>query len=268
MNKLLMTGTINPSVYNNTGVVITDVSQRLYQYEYTIERYIKFSDFDCIIFAENSNYDFDSGKFENLAKEYNKNFEFISLKGYYKENVEYGKSYGDSRLITDAINNSKLINNDDTIFKVTGRIYIQNINKMIKYSQKYKNVFISKNNDKRVLTNFFKINICDYKNNLEHAYIDCNDKVGDDIEKSFYYRLIGSGLSVKSFICYPDMDGIIGGTGGLYNKSKIDLFFLNLCSLMGMYTLRSEKSKRYKFEKTILDSIRYIYIKIVKKNNY
>ena len=54
MNKLLMTGTINPSVYNNTGVVITDVSQRLYQYEHTIERYIKFSDFDCIIFAENS----------------------------------------------------------------------------------------------------------------------------------------------------------------------------------------------------------------------
>lgn len=265
MNKLLMTGTINPGVYNNTGVVICNVSDRLHQYESAIERYIKFSNFDCIIFADNSEYNFDYIKFENMAQKYNKHFEFLSLKGYYYENVEFGKSYGESRLITDAINRSKLIKNNDTIFKVTGRIYIRNINKLIKCTKNHDNVFISENNRKRVLTNFFKVNVRDYEKNLKLAYIDCDDKKGDDIEKAFYYRLIGSNLKVKSFIYYPDMDGIVGTTGNEYNKSKCNIIVRSMLGIMGMYTLRDEKSKRYKFDNIILKNITNLYLRVLKK---
>ena len=75
MNKLLMTGTIDSSVYNNTGVVVINTDERLQQYEYAIERYIKYSDFNCIIFADNSGYEFNYRKFYNMAKTYNKKFE-------------------------------------------------------------------------------------------------------------------------------------------------------------------------------------------------
>ena len=51
---LLLTGTIDSGVYNNTGNLIKDISERLSQYENAIARYIKDTPFDAIIFIENS----------------------------------------------------------------------------------------------------------------------------------------------------------------------------------------------------------------------
>lgn len=64
-NTLLLTGTIDPNVFNTNkddkpiNVYLTDARERLNQYNAAIERYIKESSFDSIVFAENSGAKFD-----------------------------------------------------------------------------------------------------------------------------------------------------------------------------------------------------------------
>lgn len=65
---LLLTGTIDSTVYNNVGNKIVDVNERLLQYESCIERYIKESPFTKIVFIENSGYPFDAKKFIAMAE--------------------------------------------------------------------------------------------------------------------------------------------------------------------------------------------------------
>lgn len=238
MNKLLMTGTIDSSAFNNTGTVLSNTLDRLVQYESAIERYIKFSDFKYIVFSDNSGYKFEYEKFKTMAQKYNKEFEFISLPGYYNETLKYGKSYGESRLITDTINQSTLINDNDVIFKVTGRVYVNNINKLIKKMENDNNIFVSYNRSNRVLTHFFKVSVCDYKKTLSDAYMDCNDKIYRDIESVYYDRLLKNKVDVKCFKYYPDLDGVIGGMGIKYNKSKLNLLIRNILIRLGFFTLR------------------------------
>lgn len=72
-NTLLLTGTIDPNVFNTNkddkpiNVYLTDARERLNQYNAAIERYIKESSFDSIVFAENSGAKFDFQRFELLA---------------------------------------------------------------------------------------------------------------------------------------------------------------------------------------------------------
>lgn len=77
MPNLLLTGTIDPSCFNNTMTTLTDVNIRLNQYESAIEWWIIKSNFKNIVFIENSRYDFNVYKFIQLAEQNNKKFEYI-----------------------------------------------------------------------------------------------------------------------------------------------------------------------------------------------
>ena len=65
---VLLTGTINSTLYNNTGNMLKNISERYYMYTESIEAYIKESVFDNIVFAENSQYDFSADRFFKMAK--------------------------------------------------------------------------------------------------------------------------------------------------------------------------------------------------------
>lgn len=58
MNILLLTGTIDPSKFNNTMMTLTDVHIRLHQYEAAIEWWIRKSIFQDFIFIENLDLNF------------------------------------------------------------------------------------------------------------------------------------------------------------------------------------------------------------------
>lgn len=68
MSGLLLTGTIDTKVFNDTNVVVTDTQERYNQYIETICRYISDSKFDKIVFVENSGYGFPVDTINSLAK--------------------------------------------------------------------------------------------------------------------------------------------------------------------------------------------------------
>ena len=79
MLNLILTGTIDPSIFSNTGVVLTNAEERLKQYKSAIHFYITNSPFENIIFIENSGYPFNFKEISHYANKYNKKIEYINV---------------------------------------------------------------------------------------------------------------------------------------------------------------------------------------------
>ena len=120
---VLLTGTIDSALYNNTGNKVKNIRERYHMYTDSIEAYIKESVFDNIVFAENSQYDFPADRFFEMTKKYNKKFEYVKCLSYVEKTIKHGKSYGEARIIEDALKMSNLLQESSTIYKITGRIF-------------------------------------------------------------------------------------------------------------------------------------------------
>ena len=104
MEALLMTGTIKPF----SNIKHCNVNTRYAEYMENIKRYIMLSNFDAVIFAENSGYEIDPEYFEKLAEENNKKFEYINVSmdnGVSSTNM----SVGDVSIIRSILNRSEIL---------------------------------------------------------------------------------------------------------------------------------------------------------------
>lgn len=240
---LLMTGTIDPSKFlsDANNIAVYDTNVRLEQYDNAIRRYIKESCFDKIVFVETSNYPLEIKTYKKLANSYNKEFEFLPFSGNDLKVREKGKSYGEAEAILYAVNNSKLLNNEDTIYKVTGRIFLTNSKKITKTKDACRNEFFSyfKYLDQRCVTYFFKFNKQDYLRYFSNVQDLVDDSNGIDIETVFYRKICRLQVKHKPFKTYPRLTGIIGGLGIAYDKSKLVYFIEDILIKMGMFTIIS-----------------------------
>lgn len=239
---LLLTGTIDTtkSFGGRNKVVVNKLSQRLSQYESAVKRYIENSVFDVIVFVETSNYAFNFEYFDKLAKENNKRFEYITFQGNTEKVKEKGKSYGEAEAILYGIKNSKLLANEETIYKITGRIFLTNSKKIVKNKDKVRNEFISfsKIDYGRCVTYIFKFNKSDYLKYFAESQYLCDENVGLDIEKTFYKIIIDNKIQQKPFRCYPRMNGTIGGLGIKYDKSPAKYFAFDTLIKFGFFTVK------------------------------
>ena len=131
-NVLLMTATITP-LPGLPSLARTDPKLRLQDYQTALLFYANLLGdcIDAIIFAENSKSDVSSLVQSVKANPRFEQVEFISFYGLdYPPN--YGRGYGEFRLVDYAIANSKLLRPDDIIWKVTGRYIIENIRTIIR----------------------------------------------------------------------------------------------------------------------------------------
>ncbi len=229
-NAILLTGTINPKVFfqEKTSVYLIDEAVRLKQYEERINQYILKTDFDDIIFIENSGYPFDFESYQKIAKKKSKRFEFISMKPNMDKVRELGKSYGEAELIDYAMKNSQLIKEHDIVYKITGRIFIRNWRKILRTKYNGKNEFISINKADWCKTDFFKVYKNDYLQCIYGIGQKCNEKEGIDLEKAYYHQLKKSKIEVTSFKVYPRLEGIFGTTGQRYDKPIWKIIIFNL----------------------------------------
>lgn len=240
---LLLTGTIDSSVYGNTGNRIPDIAERLSQYEDSIKRYILYTPFNPIIFIENSGFDFDSIKFQKIAEENRKQFEFIRGTVCVKEVMARGKSFGDAFVIHEALEKSELLKSHNFFYKITGRIFLKNSYDIVKTRDKYRNEFICYTGLGWCLTNIFKANKKDYLEYLDSVYLECDETKIRDIEISFYYRLNNADIQIGSFETYPYFDGIQGATLRAYSGGGIERTVRNIFAKMHVFILNSRASK-------------------------
>ncbi|MCQ2200468.1 MAG: hypothetical protein MJZ27_00110 [Bacteroidales bacterium] len=121
---LFLTSCINPQGMSYT--VLQDIDERLRQYKNALQWYLENTDFR-ILFVENSNYDISP-----LFKEYidNGRLEVLFFDGN-NYDKSLGKGYGEALIIERGIRDSRIIQPDSTIIKVTGRLIAHGINRIV-----------------------------------------------------------------------------------------------------------------------------------------
>ena len=252
---LLLTGTIDPRMNDDEN---RSIEKRVQQYENSLKRYICETQFNPIVFVENSEYPFDVLKFERMAEQHGKVFEFV--KGTIcKEQVKQdGKGYGDALLIYEGITKSKAFEDVDIFYKMTGRVFLKNSQAIIKTRDCHRNEFIAYDGMGWCMTYIFKSNKADYLRILGNVYTECDDRSLRDIEICFWLRLQKSNLDIGSFSTYPDIEGNMGETEKPYTRSQAERIARTLLIKTGVFTMNSKASRLFW----------RIYIKISKRNPY
>lgn len=241
---VLLTGTIDASVYNNVGNRITDISERLKQYEESISLYITSSAFTNIVFAENSGFPFEFNKFSELAELNGKKFEYIKCPSYIEDGIKYGKSFGEMMLINDALEKSLLLRRCEIFYKLTGRIFLYNSNKIVKTYGRHRNEFLVISNQQWCYSNIFKVAKEDYIKYFSDSYTDLK-KNKRDIEFTYFGRVkkaYENGADIGSFNTWPHFGGIMGTTLTPYTGSWRGRCYHSLLCKMKAYQYGSVTS--------------------------
>jgi hypothetical protein len=236
-NIVVLTATIDPSV-GNVHVVLSDKHERLNQYLDNIRNLILKSDFNRIVFCENSHYPHDYSSLETLARQHGKELEILSFMGSNDIIKFKGKSYGEGEILNYAIDNSTYLKNiDATFYKMTGRIFVGNINKILADSRQ-DDLFIRWDVRKNeVDTRFFKTQVGFYKENLYHLLDLFDESAGMSIEE-VYFNVLKGHPGIYSFSCYPEIRGTCASHGRPYDLGLFKSAYRKLQLKTGLLDLR------------------------------
>lgn len=235
---LLLTGTIDSSLFLNTGNQITDIQERLNQYNGAISYYINHSPFNKIVFAENSGYPIDVERFSLEAKSVGKTFEYLFCPVDRFKVIDRGKSYGEFMLLKTAFQTSSIIHSEDIVLKITGRLILENVDQLYKAGY-ITNRFLVYKSKMWCFTNIFQISAETFKNLFCSYEIYVNEKNGNDIERVFFRilkenkRLINPG----SFSAWPSLLGKQGATLQNYKKSFIEMKIRNVLAFFNVFCI-------------------------------
>lgn len=240
----LLTGTINSGLFHNVQNTICDTQVRLEQYDRALRLYITESVFTDIVFAENSGYPIDEKKYIEMAEACGKRFEYIHCQPHIEDTIRYGKGYGESLILQEALDSSRLLQNAEEIYKVTGRIFLHNSKQIVK-ARKAKNEFLIVDSLQWCYTHLFKFNKLDFIKFLYDS--DLLIKEHPVSLEAIYYNLLfdaqHKGLSIACFRFWPDFDGIQGTTGFRYRSSFKGKIYHNLLCFFNGYTFHSKLQK-------------------------
>lgn len=237
---VVISGTINP---NNSVpfLKLNSSKERLIQYEMTIRNLLNNKNISKVVFCDNSNYSFETKEFNELAQNQKKEFEYLTFCGNYENVKRFGKGYGEGELLKYVLDNSELLKNEKYFYKLTGRLILLNMDKIIKKTNQNINYFnkinFFNNNDKAD-TRFYGIKIEDYKRYFSHAYKKVDDYNGNYLEHVFYRIIKDNNIQHKNMPSYPRFYGISGSSGASYQLSKLSFLLKNICCKFGLAKIK------------------------------
>jgi len=198
------------------------------QYANSILYYINETDIHQIVVCDNSGFDYSKYNFKAIALKKNKEIEFLSFIGKQEAVAKFGKGFGEGEIMKYVINNSQILKNTPAYFKVTGRIKIKNINKLIKLTDPKKN-FFHRIHTKLIIphnmvdTRLYYCQKTDYIKHLYNSYKNVNDPNGYYLEHAYFDALKRNKMPFEDFIREPIFSGISGSTGISYEVPFIKL---------------------------------------------
>lgn len=223
---LLITGAIGITAFQVPYTKLTDTKARLQQYiesiDYAIEHYHRVNH---IIFCENTGYIYNYAELQEKAKQNGKTLEVIRFPGNYQAIEAKGKGYGEGEIVKYALKESETLRNSRFFYKLTGRILVSNMDRVMDSSQSENNfIFLSylepRSQKGRARTLLYKVNTSLYKSTLIDAHLDVDDHKHYYLEHAFFERL--KDIPIPSFGVYPVHIGIQASTGKMYlSKTKL-----------------------------------------------
>ncbi len=227
---LLMTATITPPK-NCPDLARTDPEIRMNDYTNALKFYLDIPSQYCnkIIFAENSDTNLEPLYSSLECNHQEKQIEFISFHRGNSFPPKYGKGYGEMLLIDYAMDNSKMISDQDIVWKATGRLILNNLTKIIKTSTQNYDVYCDLHNDYKFLglNHFFDPRFYSFtKKGYDTLFRPhTNNLRGAHIEHYFYKILlenINDNKIIPRFKKVPMIRGVVGSCNtNYYTMNKI-----------------------------------------------
>lgn len=235
MNTLLITGTIKPLV----KIKRSDPALRCAEYKRNLKRYISDTKFDRFIFAENSGYPIDVSYFQKIAKEKGKEFLFLDVSINADSRT---MSTGEARIIQQVLAMCPFLQDEEHIWKVSGRVFIRNANKIIdKTKSKNGNIFLYAPKYDSLQTWFCRIKVADLKryflteDAIDSMKYGCIEYVWMDTWKARNKEIL-----MMRFPVYPDAEGI-NSSGQPYTQPKHKMIIKDLLLKLGYFTPNANK---------------------------
>lgn len=235
---IVLTGTVDPSIAG-VDVKVADKTERLNQYLQNIRKIASETKFDIIIFGENSNFQFDYSEIIEFVREKGKELEIIKFMGNNKEIQKRGKGVGEAEVLNTVLEKSRFLQNQEqTFYKITGRIFIKNMNNIIENSleENYFNRWNYRKNE--VDTRFFKCSVKFFKENLFELISKIDDFSNNSIEEVYFSNIKGN-IKINSFSTYPIVTGICASLGKKYDLPWYKLFLMKFQTKFGMLELKN-----------------------------
>ena len=250
---ILLTACVNPNGMSHT--VLQDSSIRIEQYKKALDFYIRETHIP-IVFCENTMYDM-SDKYEEFINTGRLEYLFFDGNNYDRAK---GKGYGEALIMKYAIENSNIINESKYIIKITGRIIIQDINRILSSPLFFlDNLFRSNIQEKFIATYLFIARpaiIINFVVKYQGSIREIPPKQ-ESVEHQWYNALTKDtefkDVKYVPFISIPQVVGVSGTTGNPYSmedrkiwnmaysyrfemeRGKKGLAFLYLCIYYFLY---------------------------------
>lgn len=237
---VIVTGTIQPE--SNIGhLIVRDTKERLQQYVDGIQFLIESKAFSKIVFCENSGYGTrELEVLESKAHRENIQLELLSFVGNKEQMIIHGKGYGEGEIMQYVFEHSQLVKDEKTFVKITGRMKIINIKKIVSCLKDGKTYF---NIPNRTIREFYDTRIYampteQFRNNFLHKYVEVMDEEGHYLEHVYTEILKENMISVRNFPRYPRIVGISGSTGSVYTYTEWKCRIKDVIGLFGGYRVQ------------------------------
>jgi len=218
---------ITSSVYVNSGLTaLKDPGVREAQYVDSILFYIRSKAIRNIVVCDNSGFDYaNNDALTAEAKKLGKEIEFLSFAGDKDAIKEKGKGYGEGQIMEYTLRSSRLLGKEENFFKVTGRVLVLNIDRIVSRvipgEACFQNVTMnpfSTLHKRKVDTRLYYCSRAFFERHLLDAYKSVDDNGGRYLEHAYYDKLIENKARWMEFAVFPRYTGISGSTGLSYSK--------------------------------------------------
>jgi hypothetical protein len=221
---LLLTSTIE--IQNKSLVQRNNTQQRLRDYKEALRSWLtRQKSISKIVFVDNSGYPLEEFKVlvESNNNLFNKQIEFLSCDPY--EVSKLDRSGGELKTIDYALEKSEIMKDCAYFAKITGRLFIRNIDKIVDNLPNYFHIVSNFSNN---LTNMMTVLIFFdkgfYKEKIaKYSVLNVNDQKREYIERVYAkagHRAIGEDYRWFPFSHEPIIDGMSGTKDRPYKATK------------------------------------------------
>lgn len=214
-------------------VAIQDSIVREQEYITAIGKLLKIDALSSIIICDNTMYNYNNNPiFRNLVTKSKINIEVLYFQGSNEKIYEYGKGYGEGEIMKYIFDNSKLLTNYRSFFKITGRLHIENFDYVIKKSLNQPTLFVRTAfslNSKRNFTKtfFYKMDVELFKEKFINQYLKVRDDENIFLEHIYFNTICENNIEINFFTAFPNVIGVSGSTGGRYTEKFFLKFLFN-----------------------------------------
>ncbi|HEX9511840.1 MAG TPA: hypothetical protein VF939_15220 [Puia sp.] len=222
---------ITSSVYVSAKyTALLDPRQREGQYLDSLSWFIRDSPLTKIIVCDNSGYHYPASLYE-LAAAHHKEIELLSFSGNSALVKEYGKGYGEGEIMEFVMTHSLLLREAEGFLKVTGRLKVVNIDKVLRHSKASENYFmpvsllrprflVPRAARPCVEVRVYYVTKVFFRDVLLTAYKQVRDDHTFFLEHAYYQAIAQSpaASSVRCFPTAPEITGISGSNGWVFSE--------------------------------------------------